>query len=585
MAGFDPTQVPTFPVEIDWSHPLASGLQGFWLPGLPPPQDLTGRYPSQGLMTISGATYYPQIGGTPIGPAYYSPSTNSPCAWVVNDGPIIGGKPQFSILAIVQTTFSTVNPGLDIYAERAPSGEDILQFTLSYGGSTGVNNSVAIIFRDDSGNAINVMGNTVINDGKLHYVGATLSIDESTSVGDWQLFIDGSLNASGSGTLTTAFTNSGLLSSISGDTQATTASGGPVAFEGYIPAVGVYAGILPPEAFAQWKTEPFSMLKPIIRKKYYFPQTTSIININSYGEIFGESGQSQSGFMFGNSVGENSSYPLTNLLGELALTSVGGQFAQEVSEGGQISQIYIQQTELGSAIASNLAYSNQKTLSETNSQGMANQFVNSQIYTQQEELGSVVASNLTYSSQNVLSTTDSQGHAVTSLYAPVLLVSSEDQSVSQGIASLYVNSYVYVQQIALGYESASNSTYSNQSVLSEENAQGQAVVSPYVPVLLISSEDQSVSQGLAIPYVNSYVSSIYDTAGFSGQSVALSASIEAFGETTGDIAAQAYVSSHVINIGSEGLTVSYGGFDNIKRYTNAEYLLLPFKNFNKISIG
>ena len=99
---FDPTQVPTFPVEIDWSHPLANGVQGFWLPGLPPPQDLTGRYPSQGLMTIAGATYYPQIGGTPIGPAYYSPSTNSPCAWVVNDGPIIGGRPQFSILAIVQ---------------------------------------------------------------------------------------------------------------------------------------------------------------------------------------------------------------------------------------------------------------------------------------------------------------------------------------------------------------------------------------------------------------------------------------------------------------------------------------------------
>ena len=77
---FDPTQVPTSPVEIDWSHPLAEGLQGFWLPGLPPPKDLTGRYPSRGLMTIAGATYYPQIGGTPIGPAYYSPSTNSPCA-------------------------------------------------------------------------------------------------------------------------------------------------------------------------------------------------------------------------------------------------------------------------------------------------------------------------------------------------------------------------------------------------------------------------------------------------------------------------------------------------------------------------
>ncbi len=482
MRGINPTQVPTIPVEVDREHPLAQGIRGFWLPGLPPPSDLTGRYPSRGLMTIAGATYYPQIGGTPIGPAYYSPSTNAPCAWVVNDGPIIGGRPQFSILAIVQTTFSTVNPGLDIYAERAPSGNDIVQLTLSYGGSVGVNNSLGLVLRDDPGNLISIMGNTVINDGKLHYVGATVSIDESTSTADWQLFIDGSLNASGSGTLTTAFTNSGLLSSISGDTQATTASGGPVAFEGYIPAVGVYAGILPPEAFAQWKTEPFSMLKPIIRKKYYFPQTTSIININSYGEIFGESGQSLSGFMFGNSVGENSSYPITNLLGELALTSVGGQFAQEVSDGELISQIYIQQTEENYSKTSN-------------------------------------------SVNNTISSTD----------------------------------------ISVG--------------------SGSAVASPYVPVLLISSESQSVSQGSANPYVNSYVFAISETSGFSGQSIVLSASIEALGETTSDIAVQAYVESHVINIGSEEIAVSYGGFDNIKRYSNAEYLLLPFKNFNQISIG
>ena len=274
MRGINPTQVPTIPVEVDREHPLAQGIRGFWLPGLPPPSDLTGRYPSRGLMTIAGATYYPQIGGTPIGPAYYSPSTNAPCAWVVNDGPIIGGRPQFSILAIVQTTFSTINPGLDIYAERAPSGNDIVQLTLSYGGSVGVNNSLGLVLRDDPGNLISIMGDTVINDGKLHYVGATLSIDESTSVGDWQLFIDGSLNASGSGTLTTAFTNSGLLSSISGDTQATTAIGQPAAFEGYIPAVGVYDGVLPPSAFALWRSEPFAMLRPIRRRTYFVPASS-----------------------------------------------------------------------------------------------------------------------------------------------------------------------------------------------------------------------------------------------------------------------------------------------------------------------
>ena len=479
---FDPTQVPTFPVEIDQSHPLAQGLRGFWLPGLPPPRDLTGRYPSQGLMTIAGVTYYPQIGGTAIGPAYYSPSDNSPCAWVVNNGPILGGLPSFSILAICQTTVNSNSVGLDMYSERALSGNDLIQFTLSYNYNVGVSYGAGIAYRDDSGNLTYVSSNNAINDGKLHYIGATISVDDSSSSVTWQIYVDGLLDGSGSTTGTTSFTNSGILSSISGDTQATTAAGYNAAFEGYIPAVGVYAGILPPETFAQWKTEPFSMLKPIIRKKYYFPQTTSIININSYGEIFGESGQSLSGFMFGNSVGENSSYPITNLLGELALTSVGGQFAQEVSDGELISQIYIQQTEENYSKTSN-------------------------------------------SVNNTISSTD----------------------------------------ISVG--------------------SGSAVASPYVPVLLISSESQSVSQGSANPYVNSYVFAISETSGFSGQSIVLSASIEALGETTSDIAVQAYVESHVINIGSEEIAVSYGGFDNIKRYSNAEYLLLPFKNFNQISIG
>ena len=563
MRGINPTQVPTVPVEMGGNLPAST----VYLPGISL-VDLGGIFPpleARSLATIAASSY---------GPCLTSNSTG-----IVDEtgAKVITGNYIGNIGQEV-----TIFWAGDQNAVAASGGSEIFGIEFDDNGDAPYHTFALALDGSDNVQAICGIGS--------NYYDFTASSSWTSSPRQtWvaTIQIGGSINLYNNGILLGS--TSGLPTGTFATTPTSTLRLGNYYPNGYSNAnnaiAGFYNGIWSPGQVVQFNAEPFSMLRPIIRRKYYFSQTTTIINISSLGEILGESGQSSSGFMFGNSVGENSSYPLTNLLGELALTSVGGQFAQEVSEGGQISQIYIQQTELGSAIASNLAYSNQKTLSETNSQGLANQFVNSQIYTQQEELGSVVASNLTYSSQNVLSTTDSQGHAVTSLYAPVLLVSSEDQSVSQGIASLYVNSYVYVQQIALGYESASNSTYSNQSVLSEENAQGQAVVSPYVPVLLISSEDQSVSQGLAIPHVNSYVSSIYDTAGFSGQSVALSASIEAFGETTGDIAAQAYVSSHVINIGSEGLTVSYGGFDNIKRYTNAEYLLLPFKNFNKISIG
>ena len=281
MAGFDPTQVPTAPVEVDWSHPLANGVQGFWLPGLPPPQDLTGRYPSQGLMTVAGATYYPQIGASAIGPAFYSTSPNSPNAYVVNNGPILGGRTEFSILAIVQTTFSAANYGNDIYCERAASGDDIIQLTLSQGNASFTQNSIGFVYRDDAGNIVNVAGDQTVNNGSPHYVGVSCSIDSSTSVLSYSIYIDGILSASGTGTSTTAFTNTGIYSSISGDPQATTAAGYSAAFVGAIPAVGVYDGVLPPSAFALWRSEPFAMLRPVRRRTYFVPASAPSSNIGA----------------------------------------------------------------------------------------------------------------------------------------------------------------------------------------------------------------------------------------------------------------------------------------------------------------
>lgn len=442
MRGINPTQVPTVPVEINWGHPLAQGLVGLYLPGVAFYNLANGNPLSVAATGSIGATKWGPGSSSQLQDSYVPPYQQTPtncCIWIGNLYSVSANATLFQGIYANPNTTPYATYGM--YADATSA--------VLYGQWNAVGN-----YNDVASSTTLSLGNQVVS---VNWI--------TEAIAD---FVNGVHNGGIVGGFSPTYSSTSLwLIGSAGS---------------YTAGVLNYNTSLPASLQAWAAAEPFSMLKPIIRKKYYFPQTTTIINISSLGEIFGESGQSSSGFMFGNSVGENSSYPLTNLLGELALTSVGGQFAQEVSEGGLISQIYIQYTEENYSKTSN-------------------------------------------SVDNTISSTD----------------------------------------ISVG--------------------SGSAVASPYVPVLLISSESQSVSQGSANPYVNSYVFAISETSGFSGQSIVLSASIEALGETTSDIAVQAYVESHVINIGSEEIAVSYGGFDNIKRYSNAEYLLLPFKNFNQISIG
>ena len=460
MRGIRPTQVPTIPVEMGGDLPAST----IYLPGISL-VDLGGIFPpleARSLATIAASSYGPCLTSNSTG------TVNETGAKVIT-GNYIGNIGQ-------EVTIFWAG---DQNAVAASGGSEIFGIEFDDNGDAPYHTFALALDGSDNVQAICGIGS--------NYYDFTASSSWTSSPRQtWvaTIQIGGSINLYNNGILLGS--TSGLPTGTFATTPTSTLRLGNYSPKGYSNAnnaiAGFYNGIWSPGQVAQFNAEPFAMLRPIIRRKYYFSQTTTIINISSLGEILGESGQSSSGFMFGNSVGENSSYPLTDLLGELALTSVGGQFAQEVSEGGLISQIYIQYTEENYSKTSN-------------------------------------------SVDNTISSTD----------------------------------------ISVG--------------------SGSAVASPYVPVLLISSESQSVSQGSANPYVNSYVFAISETSGFSGQSIVLSASIEALGETTSDIAVQAYVESHVINIGSEEIAVSYGGFDNIKRYSNAEYLLLPFKNFNQISIG
>lgn len=76
---FDPTQVPTFPVEIDYAHPLAQGLGGLYIPALGG-CDIVGAGPPLTYPGgIAGGTFGPGAGSTTSDYASIEPA---PVSWL-----------------------------------------------------------------------------------------------------------------------------------------------------------------------------------------------------------------------------------------------------------------------------------------------------------------------------------------------------------------------------------------------------------------------------------------------------------------------------------------------------------------------
>ncbi len=77
---FDPTQVPTFPVEIDYAHPLAQGLGGLYIPALGG-CDIVGAGPPLTYPGgIAGGTFGPGAGSTTSD--YASSIEPAPVSWL-----------------------------------------------------------------------------------------------------------------------------------------------------------------------------------------------------------------------------------------------------------------------------------------------------------------------------------------------------------------------------------------------------------------------------------------------------------------------------------------------------------------------
>lgn len=247
----NPTQVPTVPVEIDWGHPLALGLV-FCAP-------LGGN--TGELVGLSGTAPIPAdgaIAGAPQGPCLllntdvlqYSP-TNLPSVFTSSSSPnatlaFWGVAPPVTAGNYVQQALSV---GTTTYANCSVA--------MNYG-----NNGPASVFWPSAGatNRGGSVGTFGVASGEVFHAGATFDSAALAAAA----FLNG--QPCGTATLT------GYQSSPSD----------VILNIGYPPSPAklwgatVHARVLSQSEIAFLFAEPFSMLRPIVRRAWFVPASTSL---------------------------------------------------------------------------------------------------------------------------------------------------------------------------------------------------------------------------------------------------------------------------------------------------------------------
>ncbi|WP_287759624.1 LamG-like jellyroll fold domain-containing protein [Acidiphilium sp.] len=244
--GFDPTQVPTVPVEIDWSQPGTDGIAAYWLLNNGLALDLSGNC-APGIVGLPVSTY---LGGSPRGPSQqftggyfnvgFPPALDFP------------NNSQISIEALVapwnlastsaQTIFSGGYNGTTSY-QLAFNGAGALSFTTFI-------NSTSI--------GANWTYGSALSDGQQFHVYADY---DGTS---WNIWVNGALVA------TTASTTGPQNTATPGTIAAVYDGGGYIQTGNVsISNLIVRRGSLTGGAVAARAGAPFSMLRPIRRRRIY----------------------------------------------------------------------------------------------------------------------------------------------------------------------------------------------------------------------------------------------------------------------------------------------------------------------------
>lgn len=152
---------------------LSSGLVGYWTMdgshtnwGTGKEDDSSGNGNAGQLLYMSTTTS-PTIGKVGQGLNF----TGSGCAVgsyiQASTSPIITGV-NWTMSAWIKTTVTNLANGNALYAERAPSGLDIVKFDLAQS-----SNSFGVTMRNDAGTVIQDQSSIVINDNKWHFITAT----------------------------------------------------------------------------------------------------------------------------------------------------------------------------------------------------------------------------------------------------------------------------------------------------------------------------------------------------------------------------------------------------------------------------
>jgi len=249
---FDPTQVPTFPVEIGGELPAST----VYVPGISL-RDLGGVFPplvAQSLATIAGSSY---------GPALTSNSTGADSS---TGAQVVTGNYLGNIGQEI-----TIFWAGDQNAAASTAGSEI--FGIEYDANGDVPYHAFALAVDGGGNIQAICGI-----GTNYYDFTTSQQWSSNSRQTWvaSIQIGGSINLYRNGAL--LGTTSGLPTGTFATTSASTLRLGNYSPNGYSNAnnavAGFYNGIWTPTQIAQFNAEPFAMLRPVRRRTYFVPASS-----------------------------------------------------------------------------------------------------------------------------------------------------------------------------------------------------------------------------------------------------------------------------------------------------------------------
>ncbi len=227
------------PIGIDRSNYLVGkGITAFWILGFGRPIDVTGNF-NQSVPVGTPGTYAGPHGGEHFGEL--STSTNY---WTVNNGAILGGKANWTVVAGVRAVNHRGNAET-VYSERAASGNDILNL-----GGSGTSSLLVCTYRNDAGTLVNPTTGAVIMDGQFHIIGGSKS---PAAVAQYK---DGILDISTAWNTNDNFTNASIVVHIGNSEQNLANSG----WSEFIQFVGIFPWTFTADDHANFARDPYQFL-------------------------------------------------------------------------------------------------------------------------------------------------------------------------------------------------------------------------------------------------------------------------------------------------------------------------------------